>query len=337
MRKLASIRYLFFVIVLAALSILAACSITTTIKQERPEIYAFVHSTDKEHWQQVAWGLEAAAGEYEAAVEIIELDIVDDYDKSIELIKKAIRKSTRTIIITPFESQDLYKLLEKAHKKGIELIYLDAEEPNDIPGTCIYSDNEEAAEKAGHLLAKSLGNKGKVVMLNIGSQNPKARDRENGFMKAIGQYPDVELVNIFDCNSSRANVSKTIEDILQAHPDIQGVFAACPETSAGLVPSLISLNRADDIKIVGFDHTAEIMNYISTGKISAYVGQNSYQLGYAAMNTAFDLLAGRSVSERVNVGYEVFESETSVDIADLDSINIETEVAEDQEEADPQG
>jgi ribose transport system substrate-binding protein len=337
LKEVASTRYLYLVPLLAILPVLSACSITTTIKHERPEVYAFIHPTDTEHWQQAAWGLEAAANDHNVAVEILEVDIREDYDNSIDLIKKAVRKSTRAIILTPFESKELHKLLEKARNKDIELVYLDAAEPYDIPGTYIYSDNEAAAEKAGHLLAKSLGNKGKVVMLNIASDNPKSLAREKGFRKAIDQYLDMELVNIFDCNSSRANVSKTMEDILKAHPDVQGVFAACPETSAGLVSSLISLGKADDIKIVGFDHTAEILNYISTGRISAYVGQNSYQLGYKAMKTALDILTGQSVPEKVDVGYDIFEAEESVDLLDLQDIHIEPDVTENTEEVEPQG
>ena len=301
MRSIANIRIL---LILLILLLLTGCSATSAMNQDKPEIYAFLHPADSEYWQQAAWGVEAAVKNNQAFVRIQEVNITDDYDNSMDLIKKAIRKTTKAIIITPFESKELHKLLEKAHKTGIALLYLDTAEPYDIPGTYIYSDNEKASEKAGCLLAESLGKKGKVVMLSIASDDPKALDREKGFQKAIQEYPEMELLNIFHCNGSRENTRKTISDILAAHPDIRGIFAACPETSAGAVAALTASGRMNDIRIVGFDHTTETLNDIGSGLIYAYVGQNSYQLGYQAAETALAVAAGKSVPDRVEIEYD---------------------------------
>jgi ribose transport system substrate-binding protein len=307
------------------LPVIAGCSVLTTANQERPEIYAFIHSTDSEYWQQAAWGLEAAARDKQASVEINEINLTDDYDNSVKLIRKAVRKTTKAILITPDEGKELHKQLEKAYKRGISLLYLDAEKPYDIPGTYVYSDNEKAAEKAGQLLAESLQGKGKVVMLNIASDNPKANEREMGFRKAIQEYSEIELVNIFDCSSSREITEKTIADILVAHPDIQGIFAACPETSLGTVSALTALSKENGIKVVGFDHTTETMNYVNDRQIYAYVGQNSYQIGYKAIETALDILSGKAVPEKIDAGYDVS------DIADP-AVSINTSDAQETDE-----
>lgn len=296
--------------ILLIVLILAGCSSIPTMNKEKPTIYAFINPTDTEYWQQVAWGLEGSASAGNVEMNINEINIIDDYENSMDLIKKSIRKSTDAIIIRPFESEELHKLLKKAEKKGIPILYIDEPVNYDIPGTYIYSDNEKASIRAGDVLANLLDGDGKVVMLNIASENPKSIEREKGFKKAILEFPGMKLVNAFDCNSSRDITKKTMADILAAHPDIRGIFVACPETAAGAVSALTALNKINDIKIVAFDHTSETMDYIYAGFISAAVGQNPYQLGYTAVETALQIIAGKTVPEQIDVGYDFAGQET---------------------------
>jgi ABC-type sugar transport system substrate-binding protein len=68
-------------------------------------------------------------------MEIHEIDLTEEPDDAIRQVKAAVRRSTRAIIITPFENDELQKQLKKAREKGISLIYLDAVQSYEIPGT----------------------------------------------------------------------------------------------------------------------------------------------------------------------------------------------------------
>ncbi len=291
-------------IILFLLPVLVGCNLTLSPSNKMPEIHAFVHNADTSHVDQMIQGLEKGAVDLQASMEVHKIDLMDGSNDDVKEIKKSIRRSTKAIIIYPFESQDLHELLEKAHAKGISLIYLDAVQSYEIPGTYIISNNEQAGFKAGQLLAQAMGNEGEAVMLNTSSDNPKALDLENGFQKALHQYPDINIVNLFNCNGQRENTKKTLQDILAAHPNIKGVFTACPETTAAAVESIRGLNR--EIQVVGFNHTDETLQFINSGQLYGLVSLKSFDMGYEAVRTAVSLSLGQNVLPQIDLGFDIY-------------------------------
>ena len=289
--------------VLLMIIMLTGCNVSISINNDYADIYAFVTADGSEHSRLIYEGLKDAADDYTVNMEIIQIDLVNEQEDSIKLIKKAVRKSAKAIIITPSENHQLHSLLEKAHEKGIHLIYLDAASPLDIAGTYIYSDNEIAAEEAGHMLAEAMNNKGKAVMLNISQDDPKAMDREKGFVKAMQDHPGISIINIYNCNSSKENAQKTLNDILAAYPDINGIFAACPEIVSGAAAVLDQWDN--EVKVVGFDCIDESSDLIRTGRLYGYVTQNFYRIGYGAVEAAIQLGNGQTVPDRIDMGYEL--------------------------------
>lgn len=319
MKRIAIIALLLILLVMLVIS---GCEVL--IDSGEQAIYAFIQPTDSEYWQQVSWGMKGAADEKSAAVEIIELNIIDDYENSLNLLKKNINKGTEAIIIAPFEDEMLEKLLKKAEKKHIPIIYLNELPVFDVPGTLIYSNIANECEKAGMTLAAHIGGSGKVAMLNVPSDSAKASESRDGFITAISNYPDISLVNIFDCGGSRTVTEKVLGDILSVHGDIKGLLAACPETAAGAISVLTSAGLIDDIKIVSLDPTSETLNFINSGSIAASVGQNPYGIGYKAVEAAVQIVAGVTVPDKIDAGYDFYGSENaSSNDENNDSIDID--------------
>lgn len=293
-----------FILVLALLVLLASgCRVDPSFK-EGSNIYAFVRPANSEYWQQVIWGMEAYASENGLKLNIVETDGETEPGESLKQISYAVRNSTDVIIVVPFKSNKLADLLDKAVKKGISVIYLDQKPEYDIKGICVYSDNEKAAERAGEAMAELIGGAGDVAMLNISSEDPNSAYRESGFKNAISKYEGIRLINVFDCRSNRANAEKTVNDILLAYPGIKGIFAACPETAAGAAEALIRLGRIDDVALVSFDYTEEIMGLINKDMVRAAVGKNPYKLGYSAVEAADKSIAGEDLPGIIDIGYE---------------------------------
>ena len=300
-------RLLAIICILLLLPILTGCNVVLSTSNELPEIHAFVQSAETSHIEQMIEGLEKGALDLQANMVIHEINIKEEPAQAIKQINKAVRRSTKAIIITPFEHHELDKQLERAQKKEIPLIYLDAEKAYDFPGTYISSDSEKAAERAGQLLAEAIGEKGEVIMLNISPEDSGAAEMETGFMKALQEFPDIRLVNLYNCNGERENTRKTLEDILDAHPNINGIFTACPDTTAAAAETISRSNM--DIQIVGFNHTEETLQLVSQGRISSLVSIKSFDMGYEAVRTAVSLAAGQVPMEIIDIGYDVFSQD----------------------------
>lgn len=310
-------RILAAIIILMLLLVFVSCDVVVSANNELPEIYAFVHDADAPHVKQMVQGLKAGAKDLQADLEIHEINMVDEPDKAVKEFKKANRRSTKAIIIMPFENDELYKQLEKARKKGIYLIYLDTVQSYDIPGTYIISDNEKAAKKAGNMLVEAMGHKGEAVILNTSAEDPKALKLEMGLKEALQGYPEIKMVNLFYCNGQRENTKKTLRDILAAHPDIKGVFAACPETAAAAAEAISEWNG--EVQIVGFNHTYETLQLINNGQIYGTVSPKFYDMGYEAVKTVVSLISGQDVQERIDLSYAVYTREGLYEAKDTES------------------
>lgn len=289
--------------VVLLLPILAGCDVVLSANHQKPEIYAFVQSAKTAHNEQMMQGLTSGANELQENMEIHEINPIDEPDKAIREIKEAVRRSTKAIIITPFEHDGLQEQLKKAHEKGISLIYLDAIHSYEIPGTYIVTDDEEAAEKAGHLLAEAMGKKGEAAILNTSPDDPKAPNREVGFQKALREYPDIKLVNLFYCNGEEENTQNTLQDILAAHSDINGILAVCPETAAAVVKEIAGSNQ--NIQIVSFNHTEKTLDYIHNGQMYGSVSLKSFDMGQEAVRAAVSMITEKTVLDRISLGYEI--------------------------------
>lgn len=298
MRKLA----LFAALLL--LPIMAGCSVEVTVDNPRPEVYAFISSeTSTGQVGEIISGLEKAADDFRLSIETIQMDLSYHPDDAFKKINKAIRKSTKALIVSSFENDELAKYLEKAHKKGIPIIYMDPVKKFDISGTYITYNKKEAAVKAGQLLAEAMEKEGEAVLLNTSWDDPKAADLENGFKEALQQYPAIKLINLYCCNGQRDNTRKTLQDILAAHPNIKGILAACPETAAAAA-EYVNNERKGEIQIVAFDYTDEIVQLINHGQLCGTVGLNYSDLGYEAVRTAADVISGHNVDSDIVLDFE---------------------------------
>jgi len=88
-----------------------------------------------------------------------------------------------------------------------------------------------------------------------------------------------------------------MENLLQAHPDVQCVFAHNDEMALGAVEAV----GGKDIIIAGFDATDDAINSIKEGRMATTVAQKPDLMGATAVETAQKLMAGESVEKVIAV------------------------------------
>ena len=118
-----------------------------------------------------------------------------------------------------------------------------------------------------------------------------ARDRQD----------DAEIVARQTANFNRAEGLTVFEDILQANPEIDGVFAHNDEMILGAVQAAKAAGRAKDIVFVGFDAVDDAVNAVKAGNLAATVAQQPAVIGELGVKTAVDHLNGKSVPKNIPV------------------------------------
>ena len=88
-----------------------------------------------------------------------------------------------------------------------------------------------------------------------------------------------------------------MENMLQANPDIQCVFAHNDEMALGAIEAI----GDKGIIVAGFDATDDAIAAIKEGKMAATVAQQPDLMGATAVETAQKLMNGESVEKNLPV------------------------------------
>ena len=136
----------------------------------------------------------ADAMKEEARKDGVKLDIAianQDLNKQVSDVEDFISKHVNAIILSPVDSRGVKAAVGKAQKAGIPLITVDIA-ANGVDVTChVATDNYAGGVKAGELMAKVLGGKGKVGIIDYPTVQ-SVIDRVAGFKKALSAYSKYE-------------------------------------------------------------------------------------------------------------------------------------------------
>ena len=178
--------------------------------------------------------------------------------------------------------------------------------------TYIGSDNFEGGAVAGRYLAALLGGSGEVAIIEGISGHETADQRRLGFLSGIEAYPGIRVVASQTANWERALAYNVAENLLQAHPEIDAIFAANDEMALGALEAADAAQRLDDVSIIGFDAIPDALDNIRSGRLLGSVAQFPSEMGRLGVHHAAALLR-----DRVPPPEEVL---TKVEIIDLDNL-----------------
>lgn len=241
----------------------------------------------------------AEKGAQENNVELIVTDAQNQSNKQLTDVENLIQKKPDLLIIDPCDSDAIVSAIEEANDNKIPVITIDraakgGEVVSHIGFNAIYSGNI-----AGEFLGKALNGKGKVVeIMGIMGTNV-AQDRSKGFNEAISKFKDIKVVAKQTANFDRAEAMKVMENILQANPEIDGVYAANDEMALGALEAIEAAGRLDKITLIGCDAIDPAVAAIKAGKQEATIAEPPFFLGKNAVLTAIKVLNGEKVEKSV--------------------------------------
>ena len=172
-------------------------------------------------------------------------------------------------------------------------------------------DNEKGGEMAGNYLVKLLHGKGKVAMLEgiRGVDNAEARKR--GFLKAI-ENTDCRLVASQSANWAQDQGLDVFANMLQAHPDIRGLFCANDMMALGAVQAIEQAGKTGEIFVTSYDNLKAAQQAILAGRLAATIEQHPELMGYEGVVTADNLIKGKTVSKEKLIRLDLITKEKIV-------------------------
>ena len=241
-------------------------------------------------------GAEAQA--LEMGVELIVLDSQNDAAKELSNMEDLLTQGVDLILINPTDSDAVGNAIVAANKAGIPVITLDRGANHGEVVTHVASDNIAGGVMAGEYIVELLGGKGNVVELEGIAGTSAARDRGQGFNEAIATS-SIEVVAKQVADFDRTKGLSVMENILQAQPEINAVFAHNDEMALGALKAIEVSGR--DILVVGFDANDDAVKAVEAGLMAATVAQQPSLIGSLGVESGMKHLMGDTLEVYIPV------------------------------------
>jgi len=237
----------------------------------------------------------AITAEAEAKNVPLEISIANqDLNKQLADIEDFIVKGVDVIIMSPVDSKGALAAVKRAEAAGIKVITVDVPVEGADVASYIGTDNYAGGVKAGELMAEQLGGKGNVAIIDYPLVQSVV-NRVNGFKEAIAKHPDIKIVSI-QTGITRAEALAVAQNMLQANPDINGIFGFGDDAALAASVAVKSSGLTGKVKVIGFDGMPEAIAAVDNDPdMVGVIQQFPDQMGKLAVETAIKVAAGEEV------------------------------------------
>ncbi len=256
--------------------------------------------------------------------DLIATDAAGSAAKQVADVDSMIAQGIDVLFLPPREEKPLIPAVKKAKAAGIPTFLVDRSvDPNSAkPGedfvAFLGSDFVKQGQRAAEWLIENFdGDKGVIVELEGTTGSSPANDRKKGFDDRILKDDRFEIVASQSGDFARDLGRQVMETLLQAHPDVNVVYAHNDEMAIGAIQALELAGRkpGEDITIVSIDGTRDALQAIIDGKMGVTVESSPF-FGPLACEVMNRYAAGEEIEPWVQVEDRIFTAENAADHID---------------------
>ncbi|MFI6404429.1 substrate-binding domain-containing protein [Streptomyces sp. NPDC050548] len=272
----------------------------------KPKLGLSLSTLNNPFFVQIRSGAQAEAKKL--GLDLTVTDAQNDASQQANQLQNFTSSNYGAIIVNPVDSDAASNSVKAADKAKIPVIAVDRGVNKAAVDTLVASDNIAGGELAAKTIAEKLGGTGKIVILQGQAGTSAARERAEGFAKGLKAYPGITVLAQQPADFDRTKGLDVMSNLLQAHPDVQGVIAANDEMALGAIKALGS-KAGRSVSVVGFDGTPDGLTAVKQGTLYASVAQQPSQLGKIAVDNALRAAQGKKVETTVKVPVKVVTKE----------------------------
>ena len=239
--------------------------------------------------------------------DLVVLDSQNDPAKERANVEDLVQLGVIALLINPTDSDAVIKTVEVANKINIQVITLDRQANGGKITSHIASDNIKGGEMAAeYVLDKFKDEKGPINVVEIqGIPGASAtRDRGEGFHNIMDKNDKFNFISIQAADFDRQKGLQVMENIIQANPNIQVVFAHNDEMALGAVKAI----KASGINalVIGFDGNDDAKDSIDANEMTATIAQQPDLIGALGVELANKIYNGESIKDKIAADLKVY-------------------------------
>lgn len=289
---------------------------STTGAAEGGEIAVIVKTGNSSFWQNVQTGALDAQKELKAetpklSVTFLGAQSESNINEQINIVESAIDRGVKAIVLAPSDTTALQPAVKKAKDAGIPVIIIDSKLDGDPSQyvSFLATDNKAAGEACAKALIEGVkaatgSDTGKIAVMSYVAGVGSEVGRVGGFKDYIAANSKLEIVTTQYSNADMPTALNQTTDVLNANPDLVGIFGANEPTAIGMGRAIAQAGLAGKIVAIGFDGNSVLQDFVKDGTLQAIAVQSSYNMGYLGVKTAYDVAFGKkTVPAIVDTGF----------------------------------
>lgn len=271
----------------AATGLLASRGFSPAKAQEQQTYYMVSFLSGISFWKDAFRGMQDAA-EYLGVEAIYQGEEEYDVTGEVRVLEEVIGTEPDGVLVTVIQADALLPTINTAVDNGMPVITFDSDSPlskrHQFLGTGNYAAGVMAARYVGPLVGA-----GQAAVVTVPTQHNLAQ-RTQGFLDTLtAEFPDVVSGDSFivDNQNTSEGAASGLAALLQAEPDIKGVFSSNAQAAIGAASALREAGLAESVAHIGFDFDAGTLDLIDSGALGATLAQGTWQMGFWGLLGAY--------------------------------------------------
>jgi ribose transport system substrate-binding protein len=261
----------------AGLGVLVAAVISNAAWADGETIAVFTKNQTNPYFQAVRVGADTAAKALNVKILHYIPTKPDSIPEQMSQIEDVVVKKPDAMVFTPVDYKALVPGVEKINAANIPVVNITDRSSGGKFIAFVGADDYSTALETARYLLKTMNGKGNFIILEGVKGALTNTDRVRGFNDALKENPAAKLLASQPANYQRLQALQVMENLLQSHPQIDGVLAANDAMAMGAIEALEGANRT--AKVIGFNGTKEAVDAIKAGKLLASGDYNGFLQG----------------------------------------------------------
>ena len=210
------------------------------------------------------------------------------------MIAQAVQDGAQALVFSAIDYDANAPAIEAAAAQGVHIVVIDSDVNSQSVATYIGTDNYLAGQMAAEAALEGMPQGAlKVGIVNYDINSANGQARELGAVDAFDASGRSEVVATIHTLAEAESARRDTLAMLRAHPEINVLLAFNEPTSVGAAQAVEELQLGDALWMVGFDSNLATVDALQTGIVDALILQNTYEMGYFGVQSAYKLLAGQ--------------------------------------------
>ena len=180
---------------------------------------------------------------------VVVTDAHHDVSKQISDVEDMLQQKIDILLLNPTDTAGIASAVTEAHNAGVVVVAVDAN-ANGPVDSFVGSKNYDAGVMSCTYLAKAIGGSGNVAILD-GIPVVPILERVRGCKAGFAKFPGIKIVDTQNGKQERDVALSVTENLIQAHPDLKGLFSVNDVGSLGALSAIDSSGK--DIKLTSVD------------------------------------------------------------------------------------